>query len=263
YHWPVIGYMEDLNAASYEDVTAFFKKYYAPANASLVVAGDINTDAAKRLVEKWFSDVRPGPAPGPMTIPGGARTRIQKRTITDGVELPRLYLAWLTPAHLMPGDSALDVAANVMAGGKDSRLFKRLVYDMQIAQDVSAFQYSRNLSSYFLIEATPQPGHTVEELQKVIDEELAKLRSAEPTAREVQRAINQYEASFYDNLERLGGEHGGKADQMNSYFLKTGDPDWFNEDLARYRSLSPSDVRAAIEAFLPADRRVELTVAPE
>ncbi len=263
YHWPVIGYMEDLTAAGYDDVTAFFRKYYAPSNASLVVAGDIEPAATRRLVEKWFSDVKSGPAPEPVTIPGVRLTGVQKRTITDRVELPRLHLAWLTPRHFEPGDSALDVAANVLSGGKNSRLFKRLVYDMQIAQDVSAFQVSRNLSSYFLIEATPRPGHTVEELQKAIDEELAKLRNEAPSAHEVQRAINQYEASFYDGLERLGGHHGGKADQMNAYYLQTGNPDWFNEDLARYRSLSPSDVRAAVEKFLPPDRRVELTVVPE
>jgi zinc protease len=263
YHWPVIGYMEDLDAASYDDVTAFFKKYYAPSNASLVVAGDIDPVATRQLVEKWFSDVKAGPPPEPLTIPGVTLTGVQKKTITDRVELPRLTLAWLTPPHLQPGDSALDIAANVLAGGKDSRLFKRLVYDMQIAQDVSAYQYSRNLSSYFVIEATPRPGHTVDELQKVIDEELAKLRSEAPSAHEVQRGINQFEASFYDSLERLGGQHGGKADQMNQYYLKTGDPDWFNEDRARYLSLSPTDIRAAVEAFLPADRRVELTVMPE
>ncbi len=263
YHWPVIGYMDDLTAASYDDVVAFFRTYYAPSNASLVVAGDIDPVATRRLVEKWFSDVKAGPRPGPITIPGVALTSVQKKTITDRVELPRLFLAWLSPRHLEPGDSALDVAANVLSGGKNARLYKRLVYDLQIAQDVSAYQLSRNLSSYFLIQATPRPGHTIEELQKVIDEELAKIRADAPSAHEVQRAINQYEASFYDGLERLGGQHGGKADQMNSYYLKTGDPDWFNEDLARYRSLSPSDIRAAVEKFLPPDRRVELTVVPE
>jgi zinc protease len=263
YHWPVIGYMDDLTAASYADVVAFFKKYYAPSNASLIVAGDIEPLSTRKLIEKWFGDVKAGPAPEPMNIPGVALTGVQKRTITDRVELPRLFLAWLTPRHLEPGDAALDVGANVMSGGLNSRLHKRLVYDMQIAQDVSAYQASRNLSSYFLITATPRPGHTVDELQKVIDEELLKLQREAPSPREVARAINQFESSFYDQMERLGGQHGGKADQMNSYYLKTGDPDWFNEDLARYRSLSPSDIQAAISAFLPLDRRVELVVMPE
>src|SRR2546428_766970 len=149
YHWPVIGYMPDLTAASYDDVVAFFKKYYAPSNASLVVAGDIDPVRTRALVEKWFGDVKAGPAPEPMTIPGLALTGVQTKTITDKVQLPRLYLAWLTPRRLEPGDAALDVVADILAGGKNSRLYKRLVYDMQIAQDVSAFQESRALGSSF------------------------------------------------------------------------------------------------------------------
>ena len=262
YHWPVIGYMPDLTAASYEDDVAFFKNYYTPSNASLVVAGDIDPAPTRQLIEKWFSDVKPGPAPKPLTIPGVALTGVQKKTITDRVQLPRLTLAWLTPRHLEPGDSALDIVADVLAGGKNSRLYKRLVYELQIAQDVSAFQESMNLSSAFQIVATPRPGHTVEELQRVIDEEIAKLQKEDPSAHEVERSVNQIEASFYNRMERLGG-FGGKADQINGYFSKTGDPDYFNEDLGRYRALSPSDIRAAAEAYLPRDRRVELTVQPE
>jgi zinc protease len=132
---------------------------------------------------------------------------------------------------------------------------------MQIAQSVSASQDSQALSSSFLIEATPRPGHTVEELQKVIDEEIQKLQRDGPTEHELERSINQIEASFYNRMERVGG-FGGKADQLNAYYTNTGDPDWFNEDLARYRALSTSDIRAAASAFLPLGRRVELTVLP-
>ncbi len=262
YHWPVIGYMEDLTAASHEDVVEFFKKYYAPVNASLVVAGDIDPAKTKTLVEKWFGDVKRAAPAEPMTIPGVALTSVQKKTLTDRVQLPRLYLAWLTPRHFEPGDAALDVLADVLAGGMNARLYKRLVYDMQIAQDVSAFQASSALSSSFQIVATARPGHTVAELQKVIDEELQKLHNENPTAREIERSVNKIEASFYDRMERLGG-FGGKADQINGYFTETGDPDWFNEDLNRYRALSPSDIRAAAAAYLPLDRRVELVVEPE
>src|SRR5947209_847858 len=262
YHWPVIGYMEDLTAASYEDVVAFFKKYYAPSNASLVVAGDIDRAAARRTVEKWFSDVKAASPPEPMSIPAAALTGLKTKTVGDKVQLPRLYLGWLTPRHFAPGDATLDVVADVLAGGKNSRLYKRLVYDMQIAQDVSAFQSSALLSSSFLIIATARPGHTVAELQKVIDEELAKLQSEPPTAHELERSINQIEASFYNRIERVGG-FGGKGDQLNAYYTETGDADWFNEDLARYRSLSASDIQAAAAQFLPRDRRVELTVLPE
>ncbi|PYR06071.1 MAG: insulinase family protein [Acidobacteria bacterium] len=262
YHWPVIGYMEDLTAASYEDVVEFFKKYYSPANASLVVAGDIDSAKTRAAVEKWFGDVKPGPAAEPMTIPGAQLTGVQRKTITDRVQLPRLYLAWLTPRHLEPGDGALDVVADVLAGGKNSRLYKRLVYDMQIAQDVSAFQSSGAISSAFQIVATPRPGHAVGELQKVIDEEIQKLQREEPTDHELQRSINQIESSFFNRMERVGG-FGGKADQLNAYFTETGDPDWFNEDLSRYRALSGSDVRAAALRFLPLGKRVELAVEPD
>ena len=262
YHWPVIGYMPDLTAASYDDVVAFFKRYYAPSNASLVVAGDIDSAATRKLVEKWFGDVKPGPPPEPMTVPGAAITSVVKKTITDRVQLPRIYLGWITPPLYAPGDAALDVVANVLAGGKNSRIYKRLVYDMQIAQSVQAFQGSRGLASMFEIVATPRPGHTVDELLKVIDEEIVKLQHEMPTAHEVDRAVNQFEASFFDQMERVGG-FGGKADQLNAYYTNTGDPDFFNEDVARYRSLSPSDIRAAAAQFLPLGRRVELTVMPE
>jgi zinc protease len=262
YHWPVIGYMPDLTAASYEDVVDFFKKFYTPSNASLAIAGDIDPARTRTLVEKWFADVKAAPAPDPAGIPPAVLKGVTKKTITDRVQLPRIYLAWITPRHLEPGDAALDMVAAVLSGGKNSRLYKRLVYDMQIAQDVEATQASAELASTFQIVATPRPGHTIAELQKVIDEELAKLQQEPPTAREVERSLNQIEASFYNRMERVGG-FGGKADQINAYFTETGDPDWFNEDLARYRALAPSDVRAAAARFLPLDRRVELTVEPE
>jgi zinc protease len=262
YHWPIVGYMDDLTAASYDDVVAFFRTYYAPGNASLVIAGDLDPVKTKAMVEKWFGDVKAGAPVMPSTVPGVMLTEVTKKTITDRVQLPRLYLAWLTPPALAPSDAAMDLVADVLAGGKNSRLYKRLVYELQIAQNVTAFQNSQDLSSYFLIRATPQPGHTLDELQTVIDEEIEKLKAEPPTEHEIQRAVNQIESSFYSRMERVGG-FGGKADQLNSYYTNTGDPDWFNEDLARYRALSPADVRAAAQQFLPRDRRVELSVVPE
>jgi zinc protease len=194
--------------------------------------------------------------------PAAMLTEVTRKTMTDKVQLPRLYLGWLTPAHYKPGDAELDIVSSVLTGGKNSRLYKRLVYDLQIAQDVQAYQASLSLGSYFVIQATARPGQTIEKLQSMIDEELQKLRREAPTAREVERALNQIEAAYYSRLEQVGGG-GGKADQLNSYFMHTGNPDWFNEDLARYRALSPTDVRAAADAYLPLDRRVELTVVPE
>src|SRR6187455_2351865 len=213
YSWPTIGYMEDLTAASYDDVLQFFKRYYAPNNASLVIAGDIDYDRTKALVERWFGEVPKGPALEPIAPPPAVLTDVKRQTMTDRVRLSKLFLGWLTPRIYAPGDATLDVVSSVLAGGKNSRLYKRLIYDTQMAQDVEATQQSGPLGSSFIIEVTVRPDRTVAEVQKAIDEELARLRQEPPTERELQRAINQIEASFYRRMERVGG-FGGKADQL-------------------------------------------------
>jgi zinc protease len=269
YRWPTIGYMEDLTAASYEDVVDFFKKYYQPSNASLVIAGDIDPVRTRALVEKWFSDVKAGTGVvPPIDYPHAMLTEVKRKTMEDRVQLPRLYMAWLTPAFYQPGDAELDVVSQILAGGKNSRLYKRLVYDLQIAQDVTAYQASSSLDSEFQIVITARPpasGTTpesqIERIRTIVDEEIGRLQHTAPTAREFQRAINQFEASFYNRMESAGGFN-GKGNQLNAYYFATGNPDYFNEDLSRYRSLTPSDVQAAAAFWLPANRRVELTVVP-
>jgi zinc protease len=261
YHWPVIGSMEDLTAASYEDVVQFFKSYYGPNNTTLVVAGDIDPAEARRLVEKWFSDVPRGAPVPPVSAPTPVLTSEKRLTLEDQVQLPRLYLAWLTPPFFHPGDEAMDVLARVLAFGKNSRLYKRLVYELQIAQDVSAGQNSGGLGSTFLITATAREGHSLPELEKVIAEELAKIKAEPPTSRELERAVNQIESAFYGALERVGG-FGGKADRLNLYEFYTGRPDYFTEDLARYTSLDARDLQSAARAYLRDDARVVLSVVP-
>lgn len=259
YHWPTIGYMDDLTAASYEDVTEFFKKYYTPSNASLVIAGDINPTQTRALVEKWFSDVKGRPRPAPIDAPPAVLAQEKRLVYEDRVQLPRLYMAWLSPGALTPGDAEMDLVANVLAGGKNSRLYKRLVYEMQIAQDVSAFQGSRLSSSFFMITATARSGHTLAELEKVMQEEIDRLKQTPPDARDVQRAVNQYEAGYLASLEVVNA----KADQLNAYYRNTGNPDYFNEDLARYLALDPIDVSAAAKTYLHNDARVVLSIVPQ
>jgi zinc protease len=262
YRWPTIGYMEDLSAASYQDVVDFFKTYYQPGNASLVVAGDINTARTKASVEKWFADVKPGTTPiGPIDYPHANLTEVKKKTIQDRVQLPRLYLTWITPAHFEPGDAELDVLSLLLAGGKNSRLYKRLVYDLQIAQDVAASQSSKTLNSEYQIIVTARPDASIDKIRTVVDEEIAKIQQAPATPREFTRAINQIESSFYDRMERVG-DFGGVGDQMNSYDFAAGNPGYFTEDLSRYRALSPSDIQAIAQRFLPLNKRVELVVEP-
>jgi zinc protease len=155
----------------------------------------------------------------------------------------------------------MDVLARVLAFGKNSRLYKRLVYELQIAQDVSAGQNSGALGSTLLITATAREGHGLSELEKVIAEELAKVKAEPPTSRELERAVNQIESAFYGALERVGG-FGGKADRLNLYEFYTGRPDYFTEDLARYTSLDPRDLQSAARTYLRDDARVVLSVVP-
>ncbi len=259
YHWSTIGSQEDLSAASYDDVVSFFKTYYAPGNAALAIAGDIDPAATRRMVEHWFSDVPAGKPVGPLVGPAAWLTAEKRVVLEDRVQLPRLYMCWLSPAIFAPGDAELDVAASVLAGGKNARLYKRLVYDMQIAQDVSAYQGSAELGSRFCITSTARSGHTLGEIESVIHEELDRLKADGPTAREVQRAVNQNEVGFLSQLESIFV----KADQLDSYQFRTGNPDYFNEDLARYRALGPDDVQAIVQAVLKDDARVILSVVPQ
>ena len=261
YSWPVIGSMADLSAASQDDVKDFFRKWYGPANASLVIAGDVDAKETRRLVEKWFADVPKSDPVEPVT-PRPVVLRGEKRiTVEDKVQLPRLYIAWVTPAAFAPGDAALDAVSALLATGKNSRLYKRLVYDLQVAQDVTAFQDSQGLASTFQVVVTARSGHGLEEIRKLVDEEIAKLQAAAPLERELVRFQNRIETAFFDRLERVGG-FGGKADQLNAYYFRTGNPDYYEEDLARYRALEPADVRAAATSFL-GPGRVLISVVPE
>jgi len=259
YSWPVIGSMADLSAASYQDVVDFFRHWYGPANASLVVAGDVDAGEVRRLAEKWFSAV-PKSEPVDPIVPRPVVLREEKRLVLeDEVQLPRLYVAWVTPPAFAPADAPLDAAAAVLASGKNSRLYRRLVYELQVAQDVAAFQGSNALASTFTIEVTARAGHGLEEILRLVDEELLRLQSEPPTGRETTRFQNQTETAFFDRLERVGG-FGGKADQLNAYYFRTGNPDYFEEDLARYRALGPTDVQAG--ARLLGAGRVVVSVVP-
>jgi zinc protease len=261
YHWPVIGSMEDLSAAGYEDVVQFFKTYYGPNNASLVVAGDIDPKQTRLLIEKWFADVPKGTRVDPIAAPPAALAQEKRLTLEDRVALPRLYMAWITPPHLHPGDEALDILAGVLASGKNSRLYKRLVYELQVAQDVSAAQQSQMLASTFLITATAREGHGLTEIESLIQQEIDRVKTEAPAAREVERAVNQFEASFYRAMERVGGS-GGKADQLNAYEYQAGRPDYYNEDRARYLALDAADILSAARRYLSDDARVILSVVP-
>lgn len=258
YHWPVIGYMDDLSAASYDDVVAFFRHYYTPNNATLVLAGDLDLDEAQARVEHWFSDIPAGPPVPALQASLPVRTGEERLVLEDRVQLPRLYMGWVTPPAFAPGEAEANMLADLLAGGKNARLYKRLVYDLQIAQDVFAFQNTGALASRFFIVATARQGHSLDELRTVIDEEIGRLAGEAPAPRELQRVVNQTETAFLEQLERLAS----RANQLNAYDFYAGNPDYFNEDMGRYRALGPSDLSTAARRLLDPDRRVLLSIVP-
>ena len=262
YSWPVIGSMADLSAATLEDVRNFFRTYYTPNNATLSIAGDVTAGEARQLAQKYFGDIPRGPTVTRPTPPAVLLTADVYATLEDRVQTPRVYNAWHTQKAFAPDDAGLDVLANVLAGGRSSRLYRRLVYELQIASDVVAFQDGSRLDGKFELWVTARPGHALGELQRVVDEEVRKLADAAPTLREVQRAQNTFEAQFLSRMERVGS-FGGKADQLSYYAYFVGTPDYFQRDLDRYLKVTPADVQRIARTYLADAHRVVLSVVPQ
>ena len=261
YHHTVIGDMDDLGAASMEDVSEFFELYYAPNNASLCVAGDIDPTEAKAFIAKYFGTLPPGRPVQRLKTWIPELTSEHRAVAQDDVELPRLYMAWHTPGLYQPGDAEFDLLSSVLSAGKTSRLYQALVYEQQIAQDVAAYQTSRALSGVFNIQATAKPGVSLAELEKAVDAELRKLLDKGVKKDEMARALTAYEAGFMRRMQTVGG-FGGKADQLNAYNIRTGDPGYVKQDIQRYRDATPKQVMAMAREYIDLERRAVLHVVP-
>ncbi len=261
YHWTTIGEIADLRAVQLDEVRQFFRTYYHPANASLAIAGDIHAADALALARRYFEEIPPGPPVVPVTPAPTRLEREDRQILEDRVELPRVYLSWLSTAMFAEGDADLDLAADILANGKTSRLYKRLVFDRRIATDVSASQNSREIGGFVQIAATAAPGHSLEEIDRVIGAEIARLARDGPTDDEIERGRVQAEAQFIFRLQTVGG-FGGKSDQLNAYNVFLEDPAFFDRDLARYRAVTKASVGEAMSRYLDHDRRVALSVVP-
>jgi len=257
YHWPTIGYMADLDTAGLDDVRVFFRTYYAPNNATLALAGDVDVETARPLVERYFGAIPRGPAV-PRPTPPPARLAEERRVVLeDSVQLPRLYMAWHSPAFFAPGDAELDAASAILAGHRSSRLYRELVMERQVAQDVDAFQNSGFLGSSFVVVVTARPGVGLTELERAVREALASMAAAiEP--RELERARNHLETSLVDELQSVAG----RADRFNLYAYFTGDPGYAQKDLERLRRLTPESVRDAVRTYLVDAPAAVLSVVP-
>ena len=261
YRWTTIGDPADLRAADLDDVHEFFRTYYHPGNASLTLAGDIDSARGFELAERYFGEIPAGPSPPPVAINGTLPNLPVRLVLEDKVELPRLYLAWRTPRLFDSGDAELDLLATILAGGKSSRLYRELVHDRQIATDVSVAQGSREIASTFSIVATAAPGHSLREVDAVMTDQLAQVIHDKPSADELARAQTTAEVDFAYRLQTVGG-FGGRSDQLNAYNVYVGDPGYFPSDLKRYLDVERSAVSDAGQRFLTAAKRVALSVVP-
>ena len=259
YHHLTIGEHEDLERASVEDVRAFFKKYYSPANATLAIAGDVDVATAKRLCQAYFGSLPSVAAPprAAKAPPVPALTAEKRVALEDRVSLERLYVVWTSPAMFAPGDAELDLLATIL-GGKSGRLYKRLVYDARLAQSVQVSQQSAPLSSQFEVVVTMKPGHKAAEVLPLVDEELARATKELVTAAELDKARNDYEAQFVFGL--MSGAR--RADVLNLYAYFAGDPGFIDKDLERYRAATADGIRAAAQKVI-VPGRVVLTVSPK
>jgi zinc protease len=262
YHWLTIGAAADLHAARLDDVRAFFQTYYHPGNASLALAGDVDVNTAMTLAETYFAEIPGATRPGPVQVADPVPAMQERRLVLeDRVELPRLYLAWHSPALFSDGDAELDLLADLLGNGKTSRLYRALVYEQRIATEVAASQNSRELGSFFQVVATAAPARTLAEVDRAIAREIATLVDKGPTKAELERCLVQAEAHFIYRLQTVGG-FGGKSDQLNAYNTFLGEPGFFERDLQRYRGASADALRQQGERCLVANRRVALSVVP-
>ena len=263
YYASVIGSHADIQAAKLEDARDFFKRYYAPNNASIAIVGDFDPAQTKKLVEKYFGTLKRGAPVPPINVQTPKITMERRKVVPDRIELPRVYMAWLTSPVYKPGDAEATIAAAILGRGRASRLYQKLVYEKQIAQDVRADQQSLLLGSQFQIDATARPGHTAEELEQAISEELDRLRTAPVEQREIEQARTSIETGIITRLENLGG-FGGVADILNEYNHYLRNPDYLQKDIQRLRAVTPATLQAfAREQLQPNARAVIYAVKGE
>ncbi len=260
YSWDVIGSMDDLSAAAVDDVKGFFRQYYAPNNATITIAGDFNADSAKAWVQKYFGHIPRSlatitrPVVPPITL-----TKDSVLVVEDRVQLPRVYYTWHGVKSFSADDAALDALADIVAGGKSSRLYRTLVYEKQLAQDVRMSNQSQKLDGMIQLVVTAKPGVLPSDIDAEISRALSTVIASGVTDRELTRVKNGMRASMLDGLANVSS----KAFRLSYYNYVTGSPDYLAQDLARYDALTPAAVQAAARTYLAGTPRVVLTIVPE
>jgi len=259
YAHPVIGSAEDIRSATLQDVIDFFNTYYVPSNATLVLGGDFDPAVARTLIEKYFSVIPKRPKPQRPEIPAVVQPAKARHTVYDDVQVPMLTMHWHSPAFFAPGDAELDILATLLCNDKNSRLINRLVYEKQIASNVSCGQLS-GLASTFLIEALPMPGVPLETLEEEILDEIRAIARDGITEKEFARTKNGIETSYVKQMQSIGS----RADNFNSYYFYTGKTDFPHGDLERYRKATTATLMEVVRTMFTDDaRRSTIIVLPK
>ena len=258
YAHTVIGTHEDLQAATLQDVKGFFATWYVPNNASLVVAGDFDSEKIKPVIDRYFGHIPAKVLPGRVAPPPPSKAQKERVTVPDQVQYPRVTMLWHSPAGYKPGDAEMSLIASLLTEGESSRLYRKLVVT-GLAQDVMAYQYPTELGGMFMIQATAAEGTPIEKIEGIIRDELKDLAAHLPTEAEMQRLKNNTEYSFLAGLEGLKD----RAEQINRYAAYTGSPDYLAKDLARYREATPAALSAAAARYLAPELAGVVVVVPE
>jgi predicted Zn-dependent peptidase len=259
YRVPTIGKHEDIENSKMSDVQDFFKEWYVPNNASLAIVGDFDPAEAKALVEQYFGAIPAGPQPEPVTEAKATLTERKVLHYASKVPHHKVWVAWHSPKFYVPGDAELDIVSGLLSEGRDSLLYQRLVKETGVAKDVAAYQASSYLASSYVIQATASPGRTTEEVVAEIDAVLSDFLKSPPSAEAVADAKTGWEVRAYGGLQTISS----KANQLNSYYIFTGNTDYLSTDLGRYLGVTPQSVHQAAQMYLGVPERVEVHVHPK
>ena len=262
YHGNVIGSMDDLSAASLQDVKEFYYQHYAPSNATLAIVGDVDPATVKALVHRYFGSLPSRPRPAPSAQRAATIAAERRAEVIEPVSAAQVSMAYLSPASFAPGDADADILAHILGGGKASRLYQSLVYDQRLAQSVVVYQQSLALQSMFVITATVAGKTTAAKLEKAIEKLLDQVRNTPPTKDEVARARNTLLTQMATSLQKFGG-FGGKADTLNAYNQYTGDPGFLAQDIQRYQDVTPQSVQTIAQNILQTAKRAVVTTVPK
>jgi len=262
YYECIIGSISEIQGASVDDLKQFFSEYYGPSNASLAVVGDFEPARAKQLIEQYFGPVPKSAKVTPPSVAQAPLASVVRETLSDKVaEVPRLDVIWTGVKQYSADEAAGDVLADILGGGRASRLYKALVFDKQLASEAEAENVTMGLGGWFALGAMANTGKPIDGALPIMQAAIDAIKKTGPTAAEVERAKRKLVAALVRSVERAGG-FGGKADILNRYQTYLGEPNWLGKDLARYRAVTPRSVQAFAKKYLRDDQRLELTTVP-